>query len=190
MTPTTSLDQLNTEQLRSLAAQLLQNIERLDKEVLHHKTRNQQLIHEIAQLKRHRFAKRAQSFSHDQASSLDELIDADIAAIEAEPEILAAKSASSPAGQNLGSLGPAAGTSRFPLCELKKYKPHTCSVLGSQCFEAQENLLCPWARDSRVDGCVACFELGGTGRGSQPDLSAIPGTFPFGYSTYSLPSMY
>ena len=189
MTPTTSLDQLNTEQLRSLAAQLLQNIERLDKEVLHHKTRNQQLIHEIAQLKRHRFAKRAQSFSHDQASSLDELIDADIAAIEAEPEILAAKSASSPAGQNPGSLGPAAGTSRFPLCELKKYKPHTRSVLGSLCFEAQENLLCPWARDSRVDGCVACFVQGG-GRGSQPDLSAIPGTFPFGYSTYSLPSVY
>ena len=63
MTPTTSLDQLNTEQLRNLAAQLLQNIERLDKEVLHNKTRNQQLIHEIAQLKRHRFAKRAESLT-------------------------------------------------------------------------------------------------------------------------------
>ena len=99
MTPTTSLDQLNTEQLRSLAAQLLQNIERLDKEVLYHKTRNQQLIHEIAQLKRHRFAKRAESFSPDQASLLDDLIDTDIAAIEAELEILAPKSASSPARQ-------------------------------------------------------------------------------------------
>jgi len=99
MTPTTSLDQLNTEQLRSLAAQLLQNIERLDKEVLHHKTRNQQLIHEIAQLKRHRFAKRAESFSPDQASLLDDLIDTDIAAIEAELEILAPKSASTPARQ-------------------------------------------------------------------------------------------
>ena len=60
MTPITSLDQLNTEQLRCLAAQLLQNIERLDKDVLHHKTRNQQPINKIAQLKRHRFAKRAQ----------------------------------------------------------------------------------------------------------------------------------
>ena len=99
MTPTTSLDQLNTEQLRSLAAQLLQNIERLDKEVLHHKTRNQQLIHEIAQLKRHRFAKRDESFSPDQASLLDDLIDTDIAAIEAELEILAPKSASTPARQ-------------------------------------------------------------------------------------------
>ena len=101
MTPITSLDQLNTEQLRSLAAQLLQNIERLDKEVLHHKTRNQQLIHEIAQLKRHRFAKRAESFSPDQASLLDDLIGTDIAALEAELKTLAPKSASSPAHQKL-----------------------------------------------------------------------------------------
>ena len=85
MTPTTPLDQFNTEQL--------------DKEVLHHKTRNQQLIHEIAQLKRHRFAKRAESFSPDQASFLDDLIDTDIAAIEAELEILAPKSASTRARQ-------------------------------------------------------------------------------------------
>ncbi len=99
VTPTTSLDQLNTEQLRSLTAQLLQNIERLDKEVLHHKARNQQLIHEIAQLNRHRFAERAESFSPDQASLLDDLIDTDIAAIEAELEILTPKSASSPARQ-------------------------------------------------------------------------------------------
>lgn len=106
MTPTSPLDQLNTEQLRSLAAQLLQHVEHLDqqvavlaKEVLHHKTRNQQLIHEIAQLTRHRFAKRAESFSPDQASLLDDLIDTDIAAIEAELEILAPKSVSSPTRQ-------------------------------------------------------------------------------------------
>jgi transposase len=70
MIPTPPLDQLDTEQLRSLAAQLLKHVEHLDtrlasldKEVLHHKTRNQQLTHEIAQLKRHRFAKRSESFS-------------------------------------------------------------------------------------------------------------------------------
>ena len=104
MTPTTSLDQLNTEQLRSLAAQLFQHVEHLDKrvtvlgkEVLHHKIRNQQLGHEIAQLKRHRFSKRAESFSSDQASFLDDLIDTDITAIEAELETLVPKSASTPA---------------------------------------------------------------------------------------------
>lgn len=63
MSPTTPLDQLDAEQLRSLVTQLLQHVERLDKEVLHQKTSNQQLIHEIALLKRHRFAKRAESFS-------------------------------------------------------------------------------------------------------------------------------
>ena len=78
---------------------MLQNIELLHKEVLRHKTRNQQLIHEIAQLKRHRFAKRTESFSPDQASLLDDLIDTDIVAIEAELEILAPKSVSTPARQ-------------------------------------------------------------------------------------------
>jgi Transposase and inactivated derivatives len=93
MIPTTPLDQLDTEQLRSLAARLLQHVEVLDKEVLHQKTRNQQLIHEIAQLKCHRFAKRSESFSPDQASLLDDLIETDLAAIEAELEILAPKPA-------------------------------------------------------------------------------------------------
>lgn len=54
MIPTTPLDQIDTEQLRSLATQLFQHVEVLDKEVLHQKTRNQELIDEIAQLKRHR----------------------------------------------------------------------------------------------------------------------------------------
>ncbi|MQT61412.1 IS66 family transposase, partial [Pseudomonas sp. FSL R10-0399] len=100
MIPTPRLDQLDTEQLRSLAAQLLTRVEHLDtqlasldKEVLHQKTRNQQLIHEIALLKRHRFAKRSESFSPNQASLLDDLIETDLAAIEAELEILAPKPA-------------------------------------------------------------------------------------------------
>ena len=119
-----------------------------------------------------------------------DLIDADIAAIEAEPEILAAKSASSSARHRPRLTGASSRDISLSIVwASKNHEPHTCSVLGSLCFEAQENLLCPRSRDSRVDGCVACFELGGTGRGSQPDLSAIPGTFPFGYSTYSLPSM-
>jgi len=106
MTLTPPLDQLDTEQLRSLAAQLLQHVEHLDtrlasldKEVLHHETRNQQLTHEIALLKRHRFAKRSESFSPDQASLLNDLIETDLAAIEAELEVLAPKPAQSPVRQ-------------------------------------------------------------------------------------------
>lgn len=87
MIPTRSDDPLDTDQLHSLPAQLLQHVEQFNKEVLHHKTRNQQLIHEITQLKRQRFDKRDESFSPDQT------------AIEAELEILAPKSAPSAARQ-------------------------------------------------------------------------------------------
>jgi len=95
MTTTLALDQLTPDQLRRLAVQLIERVESLDghvahlnKTVLHYKTVNQKLTHELAVLKRHRFAKRAESFSPAQASLLDELIDADLAGIEAELETL------------------------------------------------------------------------------------------------------
>lgn len=47
-------------------------------------TVNEQLTHEIALLKRHKFAKRSEQLSPDQGSLFDELLDADIAAMEAE----------------------------------------------------------------------------------------------------------
>lgn len=44
----------------------------------------EKLHHEIAQLKRLKFAKRSEQMNPEQASLLDDLIDTDIAAIEAE----------------------------------------------------------------------------------------------------------
>ena len=44
----------------------------------------EQLTHEIAWYKRHKFAKRSEQLSPDQGSLLDDLLDTDIAAIEAE----------------------------------------------------------------------------------------------------------
>jgi transposase len=91
MTSLPNLDQLNPEQLRALAAQLMQRVENLDqkiesmdKQIHHHKTVNEKLTHEIAQLKRFKFAKRSEQLNPDQVSLLDDLIDTDIAAIEAE----------------------------------------------------------------------------------------------------------
>jgi transposase len=91
MTSLPNLDQLNPEQLRALAAQLMQRVESLDqkvesmdKQIHHHKTVNEKLAHEIAQLKRFKFAKRSEQLSPAQSSLLDDLIDTDIAAIEAE----------------------------------------------------------------------------------------------------------
>lgn len=95
MTSLPNLDHLNPGQLRVLAAQLMQRIENLDqkvetmgKQIHHHKTVNEKLAYEIAQLKRFKFAKRSEQLSPDQASLLDDLIDTDIAAIEAELEAL------------------------------------------------------------------------------------------------------
>jgi rubrerythrin len=50
----------------------------------------EKLTHEIAQLKRFKFAKRSEQLNPEQASLLDDLIDTDIAAIEAELQALQA----------------------------------------------------------------------------------------------------
>ena len=109
-----TLDQLTPEQLRALAAQLMQRVETLDyqvdtlgktvetmgKKINRDQTVIEKLTYEIAQLKRFKFAKRSeQLISPDQASLLDDLIDADIAAIEAELEALQAAPASTGARQ-------------------------------------------------------------------------------------------
>lgn len=95
MTSLPNLDHFSPEQLRALAAQLMQRVESLDQRVetmgkqIHlHKTVNEKLAHEIAQLKRFKFAKRSEQLSPDQTSLLDDLIDTDIAAMEAELEAL------------------------------------------------------------------------------------------------------
>lgn len=99
MTSAHSFDHLNAEQLRTLALQLTQRVENLDKEVHYRKTLNEQLSHEIALLKRHKFAKRSEQLSPDQGSLLEEWVDADIAAIEAELEALQPAPAPSEARQ-------------------------------------------------------------------------------------------
>ena len=109
MTSLPDLDHLTPEQLRALAAQLMQRVGTLDQEVdtlgktvdtlgktvetmgkkIHHdKTLIEKLTHEIAQLKRFKYAKRSEQMHPEQASLLDDLIDTDIAAIEAELQTL------------------------------------------------------------------------------------------------------
>jgi hypothetical protein len=124
MTSHPNLDQLNPEELRALAAQLIQRVETMDKQITHHKSVNEKLAHEIALLKRFKFAKRSEQLSPDQASLLDDLIDTDIAAIEAELEALQANSrwwTSKPQapGAARGSLSVAPRASS-PLRSLKK----------------------------------------------------------------------
>ncbi|WQE93555.1 transposase (plasmid) [Pseudomonas aeruginosa] len=75
MTSLPNLDQLPPEQLRALAAQLMQRVESLDQKVetmgkkIHRdQTLIEKLTHEIAQLKRFKFAKRSEQLSPDQGN--------------------------------------------------------------------------------------------------------------------------
>ena len=95
MTSFPNLDHLPPEQLRALAAQLMQRVESLDqtvetmgKKIHSDQTVIEKLTHEIAQLKRLKFAKRSGQLNPAQASLLEDLIDTDIAAIEAELQAL------------------------------------------------------------------------------------------------------
>ncbi|MEG1112452.1 MAG: IS66 family transposase [Hafnia sp.] len=90
MTSSPNLDQMTPEQLRGLAEQamqLLSQVDSMSQKIQRLETVNEQLAHEIAILKRHKFAKRSEQLSPDQGSLLDNLLDTDIAAIEAELKV-------------------------------------------------------------------------------------------------------
>lgn len=91
----TDLTQLSEDQLRQMAAQLItqlgdqqaQHVAELsqrDKTLQHYKIRNEQLTHELAILKRHRFGQRSEAGGNGQYRLLDEIVDEDLAAVESE----------------------------------------------------------------------------------------------------------
>lgn len=95
MTSSPNLDQMSPDQLRALAAQLLSQIDSLGQQVDRMGKKNdrdqtiiEQLTHEIAWFKRNKFAKRSEQLSPAQGSLLDDLLDTDIVAIEAELKAL------------------------------------------------------------------------------------------------------
>ncbi len=102
MTSSPNLAQMTPDQLRVFAAQLLsqvetmghtvetmsKTVETMGKKINRDQTLIEKLTHEIAQLKRLKFAKRSEQMNPEQASLLDDLIDTDIAAIEAELQAL------------------------------------------------------------------------------------------------------
>ncbi|ATV18154.1 IS66 family transposase [Pseudomonas avellanae] len=88
MTSLPTLDHLSPDQLRALAAQLMSQVDTMGKKIHHDQAIIEKLTHEIAQLKRFKFAKRSEQLNPLQTSLLDDLIDTDIAAIEAELQAL------------------------------------------------------------------------------------------------------
>ncbi len=89
MNTSPDLSQLSPDQLRHLAATLMAQVEEKDQALRHSEQINQKLTHELALLKRHKFGPRSEHLNGLQISLLDEGVDADIAAIEAELEALA-----------------------------------------------------------------------------------------------------
>nr|WP_067286332.1 IS66 family transposase [Marinobacterium profundum] len=88
MTTTPDLSQFSPEQLRQLATELMARVAQQDQVIQRSELRNQQLTHELALLKRHKYGQRSEHLNVLQISLLDEVISADIAAIEAELEQL------------------------------------------------------------------------------------------------------
>lgn len=84
MTSLPDLDQMPPEQLRTLDAQLMSKVDTQHRKIHRDETIIEQLTHEIAILKRHKFAKRSKQISPAQGSLLDDLLNTDLEAIEAE----------------------------------------------------------------------------------------------------------
>ena len=72
------------DQLRALAAQLMSKVDTMGRKIHRDQTIIEQLTHEIAILKRHRFAKRSEQISPEQGNLLDDLLNTDLEAIDAE----------------------------------------------------------------------------------------------------------
>jgi transposase len=89
MIDTAQLQHMNAAQLRALAMELLSEVHAKDSELRFKDARIAQLTHEMAVLKRWKFAARSEKLAPEQQSLLDEAIEADLVAIEHELEQLA-----------------------------------------------------------------------------------------------------
>lgn len=91
MIDTVQLQGMNADQLRALAMELMSEVRARDSELRLKDTRIAQLTHEMAVLKRWKFAARSEKLPAEQQSLLDEAIDADLIALEHELEQLASQ---------------------------------------------------------------------------------------------------
>ena len=91
MIDTTDLSQLDAPQLREVVRSLMSDmaskdaeIERRDREIAFKQAIIDKINHEMAVLKRLKFAAKSEAFNPEQKSLLEETIDADLAALQAE----------------------------------------------------------------------------------------------------------
>jgi transposase len=87
------LDQLTDAQVRALAQQLMAKLNTQEVQLRHKQATIEKLTHEMAVLKRLKFAARSEAFNAEQRSLLEEAIDADIEALGIEAEQARAQTA-------------------------------------------------------------------------------------------------
>jgi transposase len=78
------LAQMNADQLRDLTTSLIHTVNQQAQQLQFRQLKIEQLTHEMATLKRWRFARRSEQLDAVQRSLLEESIDADLEAIELE----------------------------------------------------------------------------------------------------------
>jgi transposase len=81
---TTQLHQLDAPQLREMVRSLMGAVVAKDREIAFKQAMIDKITHEMAVLKRLKFAARSEAFNAEQKSLLEETIDADLAALQAE----------------------------------------------------------------------------------------------------------
>ena len=84
MIDTTQLQQLDAPQLREMVRSLMGTVVAKDREIAFKQATIDKITHEMAVLKRLKFAARSEAFSAEQKSLLEETIDADLAALQVE----------------------------------------------------------------------------------------------------------
>ena len=82
------LQHMDAQQLRALAEGLMAKLMDKDQEIHFKQTKIDLLTHEIARYKRLQFAAKSEHLQANQRSLLDETLDADLAALEAELQAL------------------------------------------------------------------------------------------------------
>lgn len=84
MTQRLDLDQFSADQLCALATELFHRVDTRDRALVRSNAIIEKLTHEVAILKRHKYARRSEQLNTGQGLLLGELIASDLAAIEAE----------------------------------------------------------------------------------------------------------
>jgi hypothetical protein len=136
MITTPDLTQLTPEQLRQLAEQLISRVEQQeqaiqerDQSIQQRDLKIGQLTHEVALLRRHKYGQRSEHLNVLQISLLDEVVDADIAAIETELERLKAP-ATTPSEKRQPKRSPL--PPELPRTEIHHEPDHTACHCGCQ----------------------------------------------------------